>query len=171
MRGRWTGYLPTWMTLANGACGILSIAQTGIGLALHEAEDLHEARHLHLAAWLILTGMVFDALDGFVARAVGKSSSYGAILDSLSDLLTFGAAPAFLVFAVAWRPEFLATHWQERLLLTTAVTLPLGARLGLPRATANTPPRPPPPRSFRGPSRTPHAARRPTRGPVAATLR
>lgn len=138
------------MTLANGACGILSIAQTGIGLALHEAEDLHVARHLHIAAWLILTGMVFDALDGFVARAVGKTSSYGAILDSLSDLLTFGAAPAFLVFAVAWRPEFLATHWQERLLLTTAVTFALAALLRLAKFTADTSPDEKSHRSFRG---------------------
>ena len=138
------------MTLANGACGILAIAQTGIGLALHEAEDLHEARHLHIAAWLILAGMVFDALDGFVARAVGKSSSYGAILDSLSDLLTFGAAPAFLVFAVSWRPEFLATHWQERLLLTTAVTFALAALLRLAKFTANTRSDETSHRSFRG---------------------
>jgi len=126
------------MTLANGACGILSIAQTGVGLALQEAQDLHEARHLHNAAWLILVGMIFDALDGFVARAMGKTSSYGAMLDSLSDLLTFGAAPAFLVFAVAWRPEFLATHWHERLLLTTAVTYGLAALLRLAKFTANT---------------------------------
>jgi len=138
------------MTLANGACGLLSIAETGIGLALQEAEDLHEARHLQIAAWLILTGMVFDALDGFVARALGKSSSYGAILDSLSDLLTFGAAPAFLVFAVAWRPEFLVTHWQERLLLTTAVTYALAALLRLARFTADTKPDATLHRSFRG---------------------
>jgi len=144
------GLLPTGMTLANGACGILSIAQTGIGLALHEADDLQEARHLHLAAWLILTGMVFDALDGFVARAAGRTSSYGAILDSMSDLLTFGAAPAFLVFAVAWRPEFLATHWQERLLLTTAVTYALAALLRLAKFTANTRPDEGSHRSFRG---------------------
>src|SRR5258708_8470754 len=150
MRGRWTGYLPTWMTLANGACGILSIAQTGIGLSLLEAEGLHEARHLHLAAWLILTGMVFDAVDGFVARAVGNSSGYGAILDWMSDLLTFGAAPAFLVFAVSWRPEFLATQWQERLLLTTAVTYALAALLRLAKFTANTSPDEKSHRSFRG---------------------
>jgi len=126
------------MTLANGACGLLSIVQTGIGMALQEAEDLHLATHFHYAAWLILGGMAFDGLDGFVARAVKKTSNYGAILDSLSDLLTFGAAPAFLVFAVAWRPEYLATHWHERLLLTTAVTYGLAALLRLAKFTANT---------------------------------
>ena len=147
---RWLGLLPTGMTLANGACGLLSIAQTGVGLALHEAEDLHHARHFHHAAWLILLGMLFDALDGFVARAVRKTSAYGAILDSLSDLLTFGAAPAFLVFAVAWRPEFLATHWQERLLLTTAVVYGLAALLRLAKFTANTKPDETSHRSFRG---------------------
>lgn len=138
------------MTLANGACGLLAIAQTGIGLALGEPENLHDAVHLHYAAWLILAGMLFDALDGSVARALKTTSPYGAILDSLADLLTFGAAPAFLVFAVAWRPEFLASHWQERLLLTTAVTFGLAALLRLAKFTATTKPDEASHRSFHG---------------------
>ncbi len=149
-RDRWKGYLPTWVTLANGACGVLAIIQIGIGLALQEGEDLQGAKHLHIAGWLVLGGMVFDALDGFVARAMHKTSEYGAILDSLCDLISFGAAPAFLVFAIAWRPELLAHHWHERLLLGTAVAYALCAILRLARFTRDTAPDEASHRTFRG---------------------
>jgi CDP-diacylglycerol--serine O-phosphatidyltransferase len=147
---RWKGYLPTWVTLGNGACGVLAIIQIGIGLALQEGEDLHTARHFHMAAWLVLAGMAFDGLDGFVARALRKTSPYGAILDSLCDLLSFGVAPAFLVFAIAWRPELLAQRWHERLLLATAVTYALCALVRLARFTSNTAPDEDSHRTFRG---------------------
>src|SRR6185295_1573709 len=52
------------------------------------------------AAWCILAGMIFDALDGFVARLTRTTSSFGAQLDSLCDLITFGVAPAFLTYAM-----------------------------------------------------------------------
>jgi CDP-diacylglycerol--serine O-phosphatidyltransferase len=138
------------LTLANGACGILSIVQTGMGLAVQEAGDLQGAKHFHIAAWLILIGMVFDALDGLVARVVGRRSASGVLLDCMSDLLTVGAAPSFLVFGVAWRPEFLATDWHERLLLTTAVTYALAALLRLARFPANPRALEGSPRRFRG---------------------
>jgi CDP-diacylglycerol--serine O-phosphatidyltransferase len=147
---RWKGYLPTWVTLGNGACGILAIIQIGIGLALQEGEDLQSATHLHSAAWLILGGMVFDALDGLVARAMHKTSGYGAVLDSLCDLISFGAAPAFLVFAIAWRPRLPANHWHERVLLGTAVAYALCAILRLARFTSTTSPDVSFHRKFRG---------------------
>jgi CDP-diacylglycerol--serine O-phosphatidyltransferase len=147
---RWKGYLPTWVTLGNGTCGILAIIQIGIGLALQEGEDLQSASHLHSAAWLILGGMVFDALDGFVARAMNKTSGYGAILDSLCDLISFGAAPAFLVFAIAWRPRVPENHWHERVLLGTAVAYALCAILRLARFTSTTAPDMAFHRKFRG---------------------
>src|SRR5690242_4457636 len=137
-RRPWKRHFPTWCTLGNGVCGILAIIEVGIGLALQEGEDLHRAWHFHLAAWLVLGGMAFDGVDGFVARALGETSSYGAVLDSLCDLLSFGAAPAFLVFAIAWRPELLAQRWPERLLLATSVAYAMGATLRLARFTSNT---------------------------------
>ena len=45
--------------------------------------------------------MIFDALDGFVARVTKTASAFGAQLDSLCDLVTFGVAPGFLVYAIA----------------------------------------------------------------------
>jgi len=52
------------------------------------------------AAGLILAGIVFDMLDGFVARITHSQSEFGKELDSLCDVVTFGLAPAVLVFMI-----------------------------------------------------------------------
>ncbi len=51
------------------------------------------------AAWVILLGVVFDNLDGKVARLTHTESEFGVEYDSLSDLVSFGVAPAFLMYA------------------------------------------------------------------------
>jgi CDP-diacylglycerol--serine O-phosphatidyltransferase len=76
------------MTLGNLFCGFLSILQTANG-------------RLEMAAWLILLAMIFDALDGKLARITKGTSDFGAQLDSLSDMITFGAAPAFLLTSMS----------------------------------------------------------------------
>jgi CDP-diacylglycerol--serine O-phosphatidyltransferase len=81
------GVLPTLVTVANGYCGLLAIYK------------IHDDRYA-TAALLILLAMVFDLLDGKVARMAGVTSKFGAYLDSLSDAISFGIAPAFLVKAV-----------------------------------------------------------------------
>jgi CDP-diacylglycerol--serine O-phosphatidyltransferase len=73
---------------------MIAIFKIGMGL------DADGAKYFTQAAWLILAAMVFDALDGFVARMTKTASAFGAQLDSLCDLVTFGVAPGFLVFAV-----------------------------------------------------------------------
>jgi CDP-diacylglycerol--serine O-phosphatidyltransferase len=88
--------LPTLLTLGNGVCGFAAIAlaariQPGM-LADNEAANL-----LLLSGGLILLAMVFDALDGYVARLSRTASQFGAQLDSLCDAVSFGAAPAFLI--------------------------------------------------------------------------
>lgn len=50
------------------------------------------------AAMFIIIGAVFDALDGIMARLTHSSSEFGVELDSLSDLVSFGVAPAFLIY-------------------------------------------------------------------------
>ncbi|MDP4173833.1 MAG: CDP-diacylglycerol--serine O-phosphatidyltransferase [Bacteroidota bacterium] len=50
------------------------------------------------AAVFIIIGSVFDALDGIMARLTKSSSEFGVELDSLSDLVSFGVAPAFLIY-------------------------------------------------------------------------
>jgi len=56
------------------------------------------------AAYFILLAIVFDMLDGFVARLTDSVSDFGKELDSLCDVVSFGIAPAVLVF-VAYLPE------------------------------------------------------------------
>jgi CDP-diacylglycerol--serine O-phosphatidyltransferase len=53
-----------------------------------------------LAAWFIILAGVFDTLDGLMARITRSSSQFGVELDSLSDVVSFGAAPSFLVWKV-----------------------------------------------------------------------
>jgi CDP-diacylglycerol--serine O-phosphatidyltransferase len=50
------------------------------------------------ACWLIVVAAVFDALDGFMARLTKSSSELGVELDSLSDVVSFGAAPSFILY-------------------------------------------------------------------------
>ena len=50
------------------------------------------------AAWLIVVSMIFDGLDGRVARLTNTSSKFGIEFDSLADIVAFGVAPAMLVY-------------------------------------------------------------------------
>ncbi|MDB5035634.1 MAG: pssA [Chlorobi bacterium] len=50
------------------------------------------------AAWLIVLGGIFDALDGAMARLTNSSSEFGVELDSLADVVSFGAAPSFILY-------------------------------------------------------------------------
>lgn len=92
--------LPTAITLGNGICGFLAI------LKLIEGLQMKSAHHLETAAWLILIAMVFDALDGKVARMTRTTSKFGAQLDTLCDMLTFGIAPALAVYTIQLQSEF-----------------------------------------------------------------
>lgn len=90
--------LPTLITLGNAVCGMMAIFSC--------FKPDFEA-----AGFWILGGMVFDALDGKVARATGTASQFGAQLDSLCDALTFGVAPAVMVwFATLHRFPSLFPH-------------------------------------------------------------
>ena len=63
--------------------------------------------NLMLSGWLIFLAMIFDALDGHVARLARTTSDFGAELDSLCDAVTFGVAPGFLMVKMC--PSF--TYW------------------------------------------------------------
>ena len=76
--------LPTLLTAGNLACGVTAILCAAHG-------------RLELGAILIFAAMVCDLLDGKVARLTKTSGPFGAELDSLSDLVSFGVAPAVLV--------------------------------------------------------------------------
>ena len=56
------------------------------------------AQDYRLAAALLVLAGIFDALDGFVARATGTGSDFGVQLDSIADVMNFGCAPAVLLY-------------------------------------------------------------------------
>lgn len=87
--------IPTLLTLGNGFCGFVAIAKTLD--AVRYAESALFEEKLTQAALLIFLAMVFDALDGRVARLTHQTTEFGAQLDSFTDLISFGIAPAILV--------------------------------------------------------------------------
>lgn len=89
--------LPTILTLGNGVCGMAAIAVATSGNLSHWNDGVP----LLVAGLLIFGGMLFDALDGSAARLTGVESEFGAELDSLCDAVTFGVAPAVLVWRFA----------------------------------------------------------------------
>lgn len=88
--------LPTLLTLGNGVCGLAAIA-----VAMSENPQWNGETKLLVAGILIFAGMLFDALDGSAARMTGQESQFGAELDSLCDAITFGTAPAVIVWRYA----------------------------------------------------------------------
>lgn len=102
--------LPSLFTLGNAVCGFASIImasriQVSV-LATGEGEAYAQALgFLGTAGWLIFAGMVFDVLDGRMARLSNSASKFGAELDSLCDVVTFGAAPAFLLLKLGPHPD------------------------------------------------------------------
>ena len=97
--------VPTLLTLGNGVCGFAAIANASkIG-----SIDVGTGIDPFFAAsgWLILAAMVFDMLDGYVARLSRSASKFGGELDSLCDAISFGVAPAFLLLRLGpgWQPQ------------------------------------------------------------------
>jgi len=80
---------------------VLASAMTTFSLYLGTASIFASiGNEYERAAYLILTAIIFDMLDGTVARLTRSVSEFGKQLDSLCDLVSFGVAPAVLVFAV-----------------------------------------------------------------------
>jgi len=84
----------------NGLCGFTAIFLASQGLGAAWDPDMFPEASLSffaLAGYMIFLGMVADVLDGHIARISKSTSSFGAQLDSLCDVITFGVAPAFLM--------------------------------------------------------------------------
>src|SRR6267142_3072770 len=91
--------LPSLATLGNAICGFGSIYVAGLDPATAGADWWTHwfANHRFLAAaYLIFLAMVFDALDGRLARFTRHTTDFGGQLDSLADVISFGVAPPFL---------------------------------------------------------------------------
>jgi CDP-diacylglycerol---serine O-phosphatidyltransferase len=88
-----TFHMADWFTIANGFCGVSAIFEAMRYLST-------QARwHLYVAAALVPIALVFDVLDGNIARWRHASSPLGRELDSLADVISFGVAPAAIAFA------------------------------------------------------------------------
>ncbi|MBM4062706.1 MAG: phosphatidylcholine/phosphatidylserine synthase [Planctomycetes bacterium] len=90
--------LPSLITLGNLFCGFLAIAKVADALRLAQpgAPFAQVVGLFETAVVLVIVAMVFDALDGRVARMTGQTTPFGAQLDSMADMVAFGTAPAFL---------------------------------------------------------------------------
>lgn len=82
----WRAYIPNMITSGNLLCGMLSLILTMKG-------------QYFPAAWLVAFAVFFDFMDGKVARMLGVSSAFGVEFDSLGDVVSFGVAPAILVYS------------------------------------------------------------------------
>jgi CDP-diacylglycerol--serine O-phosphatidyltransferase len=97
--------LPTLLTLGNGICGFAAITFIS-KIQPTETPAVNEA-NFAWAGWFILFAMVFDMLDGYVARLSKTASDFGGELDSLCDVVSFGVTPAFLLLKLGpgWEPN------------------------------------------------------------------
>jgi len=90
-RGMYVYALPNMFTAMNFLLGFLSILASAEG-------------RFDRAAWAILLASVFDMLDGRVARLTNTTSKFGVEFDSLCDLVSFGIAPAILMYSCSLQP-------------------------------------------------------------------
>lgn len=81
--------LPNMLTVSNLFLGIVAIVLAFKG-----------EQYVDYAAITVIIGMLADGLDGRVARMLNAQSEFGKELDSLSDVITFGVAPAFIMYVV-----------------------------------------------------------------------
>lgn len=82
-------HIPNFLTLLNLSAGIISIVFAMNG-------------QLYYAGWLVVAAAFFDLFDGMAARALKVKSDIGADLDSLADAISFGLAPAMIMYKLMW---------------------------------------------------------------------
>ena len=87
--------VPNSLTLASVFCGLSSI---------YQSMTAHSSEQIVLAAWLIVVAMLCDLFDGRLARIADAQSDFGVQLDSLADGVSFGVAPAMLLFSWGLEP-------------------------------------------------------------------
>ena len=96
--------LPNLFTAGNLACGFFALTW------IFKYVEFKKPESIDNAIYLILAAFAFDFLDGRVARVTKKESPFGREFDSLADIVSFGVAPAFLVYAIILG-DFPRTGW------------------------------------------------------------
>jgi CDP-diacylglycerol---serine O-phosphatidyltransferase len=93
-------HLADWFTLANAVCG------TGALFSMMSYLQSNQVTHVYLACSLVLAALVFDVLDGRIARWRQQASVMGRELDSLADVISFGVAPALIAYGCGMQGLF-----------------------------------------------------------------
>jgi CDP-diacylglycerol---serine O-phosphatidyltransferase len=86
-------HVADWFTLGNAVCG------TGALFSSMTFLQTADIRRIYVACAMVLAALIFDILDGRIARWRQTSSALGRELDSLADVISFGVAPAVLAYA------------------------------------------------------------------------
>jgi len=92
--------LPNLMTAGNLIFGFLAVLKIFEGSIQQATGGPDWTHYYYISIYCILTACVFDLLDGRLARLGGKESPFGREFDSLADIVSFGVAPALLVFKI-----------------------------------------------------------------------
>jgi len=90
-------HLADWFTLGNAVSG------TGALFSMMSYLATENVQHIFFACALVAAALVFDVLDGRIARWRQKSSAMGRELDSLADVISFGVAPAIIAYGCGMR--------------------------------------------------------------------
>ena len=101
--------LADWFTLANAICG------TGALFSMLSYLETFDVTHVYFACGLVFAALVFDVLDGRIARWRQKTSGMGRELDSLADVISFGVAPAVIAYGCGMQGLY------DRIILTCFV--------------------------------------------------
>lgn len=109
-------FLPNLMTAGNLFCGFMAVInciQARLAETALSGEYLGSsaAEHYRYAVYFIFGAALFDSLDGRLARMGGRESLFGAEFDSLADVVSFGVAPAFLMFYLILSPTTGGYEW------------------------------------------------------------
>ena len=114
--------LPNLMTAGNLFCGFAAVLRIYDGA--QDNDFVIAAAKFHDAIWFILAACVFDLLDGRLARLGGHDSPFGREFDSLADVVSFGMAPALLVYQIVLG-EFRNLGWMIAFVYLACGTLRL----------------------------------------------
>jgi CDP-diacylglycerol---serine O-phosphatidyltransferase len=102
-------HLADWFTLANAVCG------TGAMFSMLSYLQTTDVTHIYFAGAMVFAALVFDVLDGRIARWRQKTSGMGRELDSLADVISFGVAPAVIGYGCGMQGLY------DRIILTCFV--------------------------------------------------
>src|SRR5438874_12589295 len=111
------------MTAGNLFCGFTATLKILEGALLQSTNVDLASDRFHEAIWFVLGAFVFDFLDGRIARLGGHESPFGREFDSLADIVSFGLAPALMVYRVVFQ-EFPRAGWIIALVYLASGPLP-----------------------------------------------